>query len=116
MRACGSGGEAGGFGRGRGWECGEGVLDVHGHEDGAGVGGVELDGAACGVGDEVGEREGMRVVGGGWGEEDERAVWGIERREDEGGGLGAVVTIEGGLGIPCGGEVRESGDGEPEES
>ena len=69
-----------------------------------------------GVGDKVGEREGMRVVGGGGGEEDERAVWGIERREDEGGGLGAVVTIEGGLGVPCGGEVRASGDGEPEES
>jgi hypothetical protein len=91
------------------------VLDVHGHEDGAGVGGVELDGAAGGVGDEAVEREGMRAVGGGWGEEDERAVRGIEGSEDEGGGSGAVVTIEGGLGIPCGGEVREGGDGEPAE-
>jgi hypothetical protein len=58
----------------------------------------------------------MGAVGGGGGEEDERAVRGIERREDEGGGAGAVMTFEGGLGIPRGGEVRESGDGEPEES
>jgi hypothetical protein len=57
----------------------------------------------------------MRAVGGGWGEEDERAVRGIEGREDEGGGAWAEVTVEGALGIPCGGEVRESGDGEPEE-
>lgn len=57
----------------------------------------------------------MRAIGGGWGEEDERAVRGIEGREDEGGGLGAEVPVEGGLGIPCCGEVRESGDGEPEE-
>ncbi len=57
----------------------------------------------------------MGAVGGGGGEEDERAVRGIEGREDEGGGSGAVVAFEGGLGIPCGGEVRECGDGEPEE-
>jgi hypothetical protein len=112
---CGSGGGCDGCGRGRGRESGEGVLDVHGHEDGAGVGGVELDGAAGGVGDEAVERERMRAVGGGGGEEDERAVRGVEWREDEGGGAGAVVTVEGGLGIPCGGEVREGGDGEPEE-